>query len=512
VGTVTMASGAEAGGTPLLPPGPVDITSDLTPMVPAVTSAVPEPGGSAGDKPPGPDHRLTRKERKAQRRHSHRRLWWSIVGLLVIALVAAGVVAVRRITRPLPPPRSVSVLAARMTVPGTAPALPWPVVGQGAVAIPALGFAQQSGPEASLPIASLTKMANAVVILRDHPLAPGADGPMITVTAGDVGQYQYDLANDESNIPIGVGETLSERQMLEALLTQSANDIAYSLAVWDAGSEPAFVTKMNALAASLGATHTHYVDSSGYLPQSVSTAADCLRIAAAGMSIPSFAQIVGMSSVSLPLVGTAPNIVTEIGANGVVGIKSGYTSEAGGCMVLAMYRTIDGRSTLVLASALDQAVPPPVVPTTTTTKPGTVAPPPPPPPPTPSTTTTTEPGEIEFPLRYTGPVVEKLLDATAAGVVPVTLSRPGQAVGTVTARWDGEVHSAQTLASGRTWMMAWPGQTVLAAARFTPVHPWARAGSRAGTAVYALGTQLQAVPLTLAADLPEPSWWGRLAH
>ena len=57
-------------------------------------------------------------------------------------------------------------------------------------------------------------------------------------------------------------------------MNQSANDIAYSLAVWDAGSEPAFVAKMNALAESLGAHHTHYVDASGYDPHSVSTAAD----------------------------------------------------------------------------------------------------------------------------------------------------------------------------------------------------------------------------------------------
>ena len=52
--------------------------------------------------------------------------------------------------------------------------------------------------------------------------------------------------NDQSTVPIQLGETLTERQMLEALLTQSANDIAYSLAVWDAGTEPAFVAKMNA--------------------------------------------------------------------------------------------------------------------------------------------------------------------------------------------------------------------------------------------------------------------------
>ena len=120
-------------------------------------------------------------------------------------------------------------------VPGSSPALPWPALGQGAVSVPALGYASQSGPETPVPIASLTKMTNAVVILRDHPVAPGANGPMITITPDDVSQYDVDLDNDESNIPIQAGEVLSERQMLEALLTQSANDIAYSLAVWDAG-------------------------------------------------------------------------------------------------------------------------------------------------------------------------------------------------------------------------------------------------------------------------------------
>ena len=78
--------------------------------------------------------------------------------------------------------------------------------------------------------------------------------------------------------------------MLEAMLTQSANDVAYSLAIWDAGSLPAFVAKMNALAISLGATSTHYVDASGYDPSSQSTASDVLRVAAAAMLDPAFAR------------------------------------------------------------------------------------------------------------------------------------------------------------------------------------------------------------------------------
>ena len=170
--------------------------------------------------------------------------------------------------------------------------------------------------------------------------------------------------------------------MLEALLTQSANDMAYSLAMWDAGSIPAFVVKMNALAASLGATATHYVDASGYDPGSVSTAADVLRVAAAGMADPTFAEVVGMSSIDFPGVGTLPNVVSEIGSNGVIGIKSGYTSKAGGCLVLAADRVVGGHSVLVLAAVLGQPTPPPIVPkTTTTTAPR--------PPPTTTTTTTT---------------------------------------------------------------------------------------------------------------------------
>ena len=124
------------------------------------------------------------------------------------------------------------------------------------------------------------------------------------MTSDDAAEYQAELHLDESSIAIQAGETLTERQMLEALLTQSANDIAYSLAVWDAGSVAAFVVKMNALAASLGATNTHYVDASGFDPHSVSSAADVLKVAAAGMSIPTFAEIVALPKVTLPLVGT----------------------------------------------------------------------------------------------------------------------------------------------------------------------------------------------------------------
>ncbi len=453
---------------------------------------------------------------------------------LALVLVAVAVVAVVRINRPLATPALVATVPLSVTIPGTPPALPWPVVGQGAVAVPALGYAHQSGPEMSVPIASLTKMTTAVVILRDHPLAVGASGPVITVTPGDALQYGVDLDNDESNVPIQTGEKLTELQMLEALLNQSANDVAYSLAVWDAGSVPAFVVKMNALAASLGAVHTHYVDASGFDPQSVSTAADCLRVAAAGMEIPAFALVVGMPTVNLPLVGTVHNIVTEIGSDGVVGVKSGYTSQAGGCMVLAAYRIIRGRSVLVLASALGQTVPPPPPPpakqstarpsststtsstttTTTTTSPS-------------STTTTTSPSSTSssptttapinplaymYPLLYAGPVVEGLLDAATAAIVPTPVAKAGQRVMTAVVTWNGRPHPVGVDTTQGAWLMGWPGQQVMSAVKVRPVSAGARRDTGAGHIQYVLGTQVQSVPLTLTATLSEPTWWWRLLH
>jgi hypothetical protein len=320
------------------------------------------------------------------------------------------------------------------------------------------------------------------------------------------------------------------------MLTQSANDIAYSLAVWDAGSTQAFVPKMNAVAALLGATTTHYVDVSGYDPGSVSTAADCLRIAAAAMAIPAFAEVVAMKSVTLPVVGTLPNIVTEIGSNGVIGIKSGYTSKAKGCMVLAANRVLDGRPVLVLAAVLTQPVPPPIVPTTTTTRPRptptttpTTAPPatgapapattaPPttaPPPPAPPTTTTTIPVDdlqVPDPFRYTRPVIGALLTAAQAGIVQVTVATAGQSAAVVTADWGGTSHRSRVVAAQGAWVAAWPGQRVTATAKLVPVPPGGKSGRTVGEAVYTLGSQVESVPLKLASTVQEPSWWWRLVH
>ena len=437
-------------------------------------------------------------------------------------------VATTRIDVPLARPVPQAASTASAVVPGAPPALPWPGKGQGAVVVPAIGYSAQSGPESPVPVASLTKMTTAVVILRDHPVPAGAQGPTITVTAADVAEYEAELHEDESTVTIQVGETLTERQMLEALLTQSANDVAYSLALWDAGSVAAFTVKMNVLAASLGATNTHYVDASGYDPDTVSSAADVLKVAAVAMGIPTFAEIAALPTVTLPLVGTLHNIVTEVGVDGVIGVKSGYTSAAGACMVLAADRTIDGRDVLVLVSVTGQPTPPPTRPTTTTTtsttttttvpgKAGAPAPTTTVPVRTPTTTTTTTTVPVDDlpiadPFKYTRPVVDGLLQATLAALTRVTVATAGQVTGAVVTSWGGVTHSAPYVSARSAWLPGWPGQVVASTTRFVTVAPGASSGTHVGTSVFAVGGSFEAVPLRLAATVPEQSVWWRLAH
>ena len=155
-----------------------------------------------------------------------------------------------------------------------------------------------------------------------------------------------------------VGEQLSERQALDALLVGSANNIAGGLASWDAGSSSTFVAKMNATARALGlSTATRYTDPSGFDSATVSTAADQVRLAAAAFSDETFQEIVGQMQVALPVAGVVRNFDRLVGEGGIVGIKTGSTRAAGGCFVAAVREPVAGRSVVAFAAVLGQQGP-----------------------------------------------------------------------------------------------------------------------------------------------------------
>jgi D-alanyl-D-alanine carboxypeptidase (penicillin-binding protein 5/6) len=120
------------------------------------------------------------------------------------------------------------------------------------------------------------------------------------------------------------------------MLIPSGNNIARLLARWDAGSQQAFIPKMNAAAASLGMSQTCSTGASGVEDTTVSTAADQLLLARTAMANEVIASIVAVRSVRIPGVpGTIVNTNTLLGRDGVVGLKTGSTSAAGGALMWA---------------------------------------------------------------------------------------------------------------------------------------------------------------------------------
>lgn len=175
-------------------------------------------------------------------------------------------------------------------------------------------------------IASITKLMTAVVALENGEL----DDP-VTVTAAS-------QTVGESTSFLRVGEQLPLSEVLEASLVKSGNDAAVALAIHIAGSEDAFVDLMNAKAQELGLSRTrfanpHGLDETGHY----STAADVAVLARYAMGKPEVRRVVsqktatiGRGSRSEKVVNTNLLIGNYTGANGV---KTGWTSKAGYCVV-----------------------------------------------------------------------------------------------------------------------------------------------------------------------------------
>lgn len=157
-----------------------------------------------------------------------------------------------------------------------------------------------------------------------------------------------------SNIPSGyvtcdlqVGEEISVKDLLNALMIVSANDAAYVLAEHVGGSVVEFADLMNQKARELGCTGTHFVNPNGvHDERHYSTAYDLYLIATYAMKNPTFRELVSQTDAILPVTNKYPNedrtlqttnaLINPESTNyyrNAIGIKTGYTSQAGNCLV-----------------------------------------------------------------------------------------------------------------------------------------------------------------------------------
>ncbi len=193
---------------------------------------------------------------------------------------------------------------------------------------------------AERPMASVTKVMTALLVIQSGDL-----GRKIRVPKA---AFSYAWKYGGETASLHPGDTLTAQQLLTALLLPSGADAAYTLANAYGPGLTAFVARMNATAARMGMAHTHFTSPDG-LPyptehSTYSTPMDLLTLGLAAMRYPAFRSIVDRRFYHLP---KGPghhgywwdNTDDLIGAYpGAVGMKDGYTDDAGHCLLFEAVR------------------------------------------------------------------------------------------------------------------------------------------------------------------------------
>jgi D-alanyl-D-alanine carboxypeptidase (penicillin-binding protein 5/6) len=191
-------------------------------------------------------------------------------------------------------------------------------------------------PDAERPIASLTKIMTAYLVLMRS-----SSTDVVTVGADAAGGGRVPGV---SEVGLEAGERIAVGQLLYALLLQSANDAAVALADHVAGSVEAFVKLMNHRAAGLGMRHTRFASPNGLDDAGYSSARDLVTLTRAAWRVPSFGSITATRFHTIPAPKGEPSRAVQ-NRNvllwlypGSTGVKTGFTTAAGYCVVASAER------------------------------------------------------------------------------------------------------------------------------------------------------------------------------
>ncbi|OWA12860.1 D-alanyl-D-alanine carboxypeptidase [Streptomyces sp. CS227] len=409
--------------------------------------------------PPPPETPLRTAVRRVK-------IWTPLVILLLI------VFAVVQSVRPLPEGTLALTAEETYTFKGEEPAMPWPTEGQATVTVDGIGSLGSYGEQKPIPIGSVAKVMTAYTILREHPVKKGTEGEMLTIDAK--AQRDYENAGQESTVKVTEGQKISVKEAIEAIMLPSANNIARQLARWDSdGDEAAFVEKMNKYADELGMENTTYTDPSGLKETTVSSAEDQVKLGKAVMEFETFSSVVRLPNYESTTSGqTEKNYNFLVPMYGVVGIKTGSTTKAGGNLLFAAEKVVDGEKQLIIGAVFGQHAPPILDTATARSK--------------------------DLILR-----TQELL--TSKPVV-----RKGDVVGHVD---DGLGSTTPVVATKDVPAVGWPGLTVKLAlddgGKALPHE--AKAGTKVGVLSVGDGTgDAVEVPVALQSDLAEPSFGAKL--
>jgi D-alanyl-D-alanine carboxypeptidase (penicillin-binding protein 5/6) len=313
----------------------------------------------------------------------------------------------------------------------------------------------------------MTKVITALMVLEARPLQPTEGGPVITFGQADIDQIDAVIAQNGTYSEVSVGDTTTERDALYALMLNSSNNIAGSLAVWAYGSMEAFLTQTAAWLSEQGLTNTFVADASGLSADNRSSSTDLIAIGRLALANPTLAAIVGTPSIEVPLFGQLVNTNTLLGTSGVTGIKTGTTDEAGACLLYSATFTV-ARESITLVGV-----------------------------------TTGAPLQTEL-----QPALATYVASLEAGFHEVLLADPTTAVATVTTPWN----TTSTIVPAKAvTAVTWSDTPVTVTVRLEDIRGGG-AGTTVGSMTFTTPRGEQVVDLVLETDLTDPGPLWRFGH
>lgn len=346
--------------------------------------------------------------------------------------------------------------------------LDWP--GNGSAAIGAVGYPgvlAHGSDTSARPIASITKVITALVVLDSKPLSLDEGGPVITMTQQDVKGYHWQIAHNGSAKPVAAGVKFTQRELLDVVLIASANNYAETMARWAFGSEDAFLSAARTWLDAHGLSGIQLVDATGLDPRNTATPADLIELGKLALADPLVSTIVSTTSSNVPYVGSIENTNSLLGWSGVDGIKTGTVQRNNINLLFATTMTVGAHTIDLIGVVLGG----------------------------------TSHAELDASVRA-------LLDTAMQGFHEVTLVTEGDAFGSYSAKWDD---GATAVASKSESVVVWGGTPLTMSVHIEPITT-GTLGQRVGTVTYFVDGREVTIPLTLDDPLDDPGPWWRLSH
>jgi D-alanyl-D-alanine carboxypeptidase (penicillin-binding protein 5/6) len=410
-------------------------------------------------------------------RSRRRRIGWIIAAVVVLILFGTpAAYAAWALNAPVSAPTFTSQAPAVPT-PATA-AIALPSEGASAISISgadeylggaASGIWAATGTDEARPIASISKVITALVVLGAMPLADATDpGPTLTFDKADHDLYDKYYVLGATIAAMPTGSSMSQRDALGMMLIPSASNYAEAVATWAFGSQGAFLDATREWLDAHGLVNTTIVEPTGISSRNTSTPSELIAIAKLADADPVISQIVATPSISPPDLGRMANTNDLLGVDGIDGLKTGNLGE--------------GAFALVYTASLGVGV-----------------------------------GE---PLRVTGVVlggfsratadrsVTALLESIRAGFHDVPVATAGQVVGSFSTPWGS---TARMVVNADASILTW-SDTPITVAMQTSTPATYQDGEVIGKITWTAGPNTATADVVIEGSVEPPTEWWRLTH